>query len=136
MCHYNSYFLLNVLTERHYHSVFQGVVTAVVVVLFMLALFYFYHQRRETGYAEPHVESRTAPPVPSNLVESLTAPPVSSNLVDSAANASSSVGVHLFTHAELEEATDNFHESKVLGDGSFGIVYYGKYYVLLLNLKS
>lgn len=35
-------------------------------------------------------------------------------------------GVPLFTYSELLEATDNFNESKELGDGGFGTVYYGK----------
>ncbi|CAA0839619.1 Protein kinase family protein [Striga hermonthica] len=34
-------------------------------------------------------------------------------------------GVQVFDYAELEEATDNFHSSRVLGDGGFGTVYYG-----------
>ncbi|KAH9616020.1 hypothetical protein KSS87_004905 [Heliosperma pusillum] len=35
-------------------------------------------------------------------------------------------GVPLFSYSELREATDNFNESKELGDGGFGTVYYGK----------
>ncbi|XP_021749551.1 LEAF RUST 10 DISEASE-RESISTANCE LOCUS RECEPTOR-LIKE PROTEIN KINASE-like 1.2 isoform X2 [Chenopodium quinoa] len=35
-------------------------------------------------------------------------------------------GIPLFTYTELIEATDNFSESRELGDGGFGIVYYGK----------
>lgn len=35
-------------------------------------------------------------------------------------------GVHLFTYAELEEATHNFDSARELGDGGFGTVYYGK----------
>ncbi|XP_074295613.1 LEAF RUST 10 DISEASE-RESISTANCE LOCUS RECEPTOR-LIKE PROTEIN KINASE-like 1.2 isoform X2 [Silene latifolia] len=35
-------------------------------------------------------------------------------------------GVPLFSYNELREATDNFDESKELGDGGFGTVYYGK----------
>lgn len=35
-------------------------------------------------------------------------------------------GVQVFSYEELEEATDNFSQSKELGDGGFGTVYYGK----------
>ncbi|KAF8021220.1 hypothetical protein BT93_G1605 [Corymbia citriodora subsp. variegata] len=35
-------------------------------------------------------------------------------------------GVPIFTNAELEEATNHFDSSQELGDGGFGIVYYGK----------
>ncbi|MCD7468296.1 hypothetical protein HAX54_006348 [Datura stramonium] len=39
---------------------------------------------------------------------------------------SSYFGAHVFSFAELEEATNNFDQSKELGDGGFGVVYYGK----------
>ncbi|KAL2896234.1 LEAF RUST 10 DISEASE-RESISTANCE LOCUS RECEPTOR-LIKE PROTEIN KINASE-like 1.3, partial [Bienertia sinuspersici] len=35
-------------------------------------------------------------------------------------------GVKVFSYNELEEATENFNESRELGDGGFGTVYYGK----------
>ncbi|KAK9071402.1 hypothetical protein SSX86_009971 [Deinandra increscens subsp. villosa] len=35
-------------------------------------------------------------------------------------------GTHVFTNDELEAATDGFHDSRELGDGGFGTVYYGK----------
>ncbi|KAL9226527.1 hypothetical protein vseg_002331 [Gypsophila vaccaria] len=35
-------------------------------------------------------------------------------------------GVKLFSYNELEEATGNFNESRELGDGGFGAVYYGE----------
>ncbi|XP_062145473.1 LEAF RUST 10 DISEASE-RESISTANCE LOCUS RECEPTOR-LIKE PROTEIN KINASE-like 1.1 isoform X2 [Alnus glutinosa] len=35
-------------------------------------------------------------------------------------------GVPVYSYSELEEATDNFDIEKELGDGGFGIVYYGK----------
>lgn len=34
-------------------------------------------------------------------------------------------GVQVFNYRELEEATDNFSQSRELGDGGFGTVYYG-----------
>ncbi|KAK2652306.1 hypothetical protein Ddye_012162 [Dipteronia dyeriana] len=35
-------------------------------------------------------------------------------------------GAHVFSYDELEQATNNFHPSKELGDGGFGTVYYGE----------
>ncbi|KAI3808464.1 hypothetical protein L1987_24415 [Smallanthus sonchifolius] len=35
-------------------------------------------------------------------------------------------GTHVFTNDELEAATDGFNDSRELGDGGFGTVYYGK----------
>ena len=36
------------------------------------------------------------------------------------------LGVPLFSYKELKEATNNFHHTTQLGNGGFGIVYYGK----------
>ena len=33
----------------------------------------------------------------------------------------------VFPYTELKEATNDFHESKELGDGGFGTVYYGEH---------
>ncbi|XP_027076378.2 LEAF RUST 10 DISEASE-RESISTANCEUS RECEPTOR-LIKE PROTEIN KINASE-like 1.4 isoform X3 [Coffea arabica] len=38
---------------------------------------------------------------------------------------SSYFGVQVFSYSELEEATDGFSQSRELGDGGFGAVYYG-----------
>ncbi|XP_015075667.1 LEAF RUST 10 DISEASE-RESISTANCE LOCUS RECEPTOR-LIKE PROTEIN KINASE-like 1.1 isoform X1 [Solanum pennellii] len=35
-------------------------------------------------------------------------------------------GIPVFSYSELEEATDDFSSSRVLGDGGYGTVYYGK----------
>ncbi|GFP96988.1 probable serine/threonine-protein kinase at1g18390 [Phtheirospermum japonicum] len=34
-------------------------------------------------------------------------------------------GVQVFSYAELEEATDKFNASRILGDGGYGVVYHG-----------
>ncbi|KMT15302.1 hypothetical protein BVRB_3g060110 [Beta vulgaris subsp. vulgaris] len=39
---------------------------------------------------------------------------------------SSFCGIPILSYSELQEATNNFDESQELGDGGFGIVYYGK----------
>jgi hypothetical protein len=42
-------------------------------------------------------------------------------------------GVLVYSYSELEEATNNFDTEKELGDGGFGIVYYGKINTILLH---
>lgn len=59
----------------------------------------------------------------TNLSQSIPSYPSSKSDFD---NASFYYGVKVFSYAELEEATDNFNESRELGDGGFGTVYYGK----------
>ncbi|KAK9666498.1 hypothetical protein RND81_14G188800 [Saponaria officinalis] len=41
-------------------------------------------------------------------------------------NGTSFHGIPVFPYSELHEATNNFDEAQELGDGGFGIVYYGK----------
>lgn len=44
------------------------------------------------------------------------------------------LGVPLFCYKQLQEATNNFDQERVLGDGGFGIVYYGKLLFPLLSI--
>lgn len=47
---------------------------------------------------------------------------------------SSYLGITIFSYDELEEITNNFDPSNQLGDGGFGIVYYGKDILSIKNL--
>lgn len=38
-------------------------------------------------------------------------------------------GLPIFHYNELEKATDYFNPDKVIGDGGFGTVYHGKFFV-------
>ncbi|CAI0450712.1 unnamed protein product [Linum tenue] len=76
----------------------------------MLVLFLIYlRRRRQQQY------SATGSSLPS-----------SKSKVELEKGTSKYFGVQVFTYAELEEATNNFHSSNELGDGGFGTVYYGK----------
>ncbi|KAB1217382.1 hypothetical protein CJ030_MR4G020939 [Morella rubra] len=75
-------------------------------------IWFVYHQRNKKKYAPSSLLSRNISSDPSSTIDP--------------ERGSSYFGVPLFTYTELEEATNNFDSDKELGDGGFGIVYYGK----------
>lgn len=64
-------------------------------------------------------------PVTSTTTSSQSVPSYHSSKTESVPR-SFYFGVQVFTYAELEEATNNFHPSRELGEGGFGTVYKGK----------
>ncbi|XP_048497521.1 LEAF RUST 10 DISEASE-RESISTANCE LOCUS RECEPTOR-LIKE PROTEIN KINASE-like 1.2 [Beta vulgaris subsp. vulgaris] len=67
-------------------------------------------------YMKPKLRSHTL------LSRRLSSDPMNSDLEIG----SSFCGIPILSYSELQEATNNFDESQELGDGGFGIVYYGK----------
>ncbi|XP_016560788.2 LEAF RUST 10 DISEASE-RESISTANCE LOCUS RECEPTOR-LIKE PROTEIN KINASE-like 1.4 isoform X2 [Capsicum annuum] len=69
--------------------------------------------------------SSSSSPSSTNFTRSIPSYPSSKSEADYG-RGSSYFGAHVFSFAELEEATNNFDQSKELGDGGFGVVYFGK----------
>ncbi|XP_049384309.1 LEAF RUST 10 DISEASE-RESISTANCE LOCUS RECEPTOR-LIKE PROTEIN KINASE-like 1.4 isoform X1 [Solanum stenotomum] len=69
--------------------------------------------------------SSSSTPSSTTFTRSIPSYPSSKSEAD-CGRGSSYFGAHVFSFAELEEATNNFDPSKELGDGGFGVVYYGK----------
>ncbi|XP_038701511.1 LEAF RUST 10 DISEASE-RESISTANCE LOCUS RECEPTOR-LIKE PROTEIN KINASE-like 1.4 isoform X2 [Tripterygium wilfordii] len=66
--------------------------------------------------------SKSLPTPTTNFSQSIPSYPSSKSDLE---KGSTYFGVQVFSYTELEKATDNFDASKELGDGGFGIVYYG-----------
>ncbi|XP_051127467.1 LEAF RUST 10 DISEASE-RESISTANCE LOCUS RECEPTOR-LIKE PROTEIN KINASE-like 1.2 isoform X2 [Andrographis paniculata] len=100
-------------------------------------LIFYYKQRRKDrkqplaaqavakDITTPHPSSTPlSTPNSSNFTRSIPSYPSSNSDLDR--GSSSYFGVQVFSYAELEQATDNFNSSRELGDGGFGVVYYGE----------
>uniref|UniRef100_A0A7N0UWD8 non-specific serine/threonine protein kinase n=1 Tax=Kalanchoe fedtschenkoi TaxID=63787 RepID=A0A7N0UWD8_KALFE len=79
--------------------------------LIMGVFFFIYLRRRKASY------------VPSYFTRNISSDPSS---ITDPEKMGALYGVKFFTYDELEEATDNFNESREIGDGGFGTVYLGK----------
>ncbi|XWS30748.1 hypothetical protein CRYUN_Cryun23aG0015700 [Craigia yunnanensis] len=101
---------------------------AIVGILLGMGILRF-RQRRNKIAAQ--VKSRDLPTHPSsegpptsttNLSQSIPSYPTRNYDLE---KGSTYFGAHVFSYEELEEATENFNPSKELGEGGFGVVYYG-----------
>ncbi|KAK3218293.1 hypothetical protein Dsin_012263 [Dipteronia sinensis] len=101
---------------------------AIVMVVFLLLII----RKRRKIAAQTKTRDLQTPPTSNGTTSTTTAslsqsiPSYPSSKLDLERGMTSTYfGAHVFSYDELEQATDNFHPSKELGDGGFGIVYYG-----------
>ncbi|KAF5469080.1 hypothetical protein F2P56_013178 [Juglans regia] len=96
-----------------------GVGAAIGGVIITCIIFFICQKRYKKKYGLQYMPS-------SFQSRNISSGHPSSTTTDDPEMGSKYFGVHLFTYTELEEATNNFDSHKELGDGGFGIVYYGK----------
>ncbi|KAI7758144.1 hypothetical protein M8C21_010591, partial [Ambrosia artemisiifolia] len=84
----------------------------------------FYKQRKKRHTTRPN-KTQTKDTITSFSTNTTTTTSTTTKTTE-VGNKSTYFGTHVFTNEELEAATDGFHDSRELGDGGFGTVYYGK----------
>ncbi|KAI9159733.1 hypothetical protein LWI28_001382 [Acer negundo] len=111
-------------------GIVAGCVVAGIVVIVLLLL--IIRKRRKIAAQTKTRDLQTLPTSNGTTSTSTTSfsqsiPSYPSSKLDLERGMTSSYfGAHVFSYDELEQATHNFHPSKELGDGGFGIVYYGE----------
>ncbi|XVF71590.1 hypothetical protein PTKIN_Ptkin12aG0050600 [Pterospermum kingtungense] len=102
---------------------------AIVGIALGIGIFRFRQQRKKIA---DQVKNRDLPTSPSSKGPTSTTTTSLSQSIPSYPTAqydlekgSTYFGAHVFRYEELEQATENFNPSRELGEGGFGIVYYG-----------
>ncbi|XP_059447404.1 LEAF RUST 10 DISEASE-RESISTANCE LOCUS RECEPTOR-LIKE PROTEIN KINASE-like 1.1 isoform X3 [Corylus avellana] len=97
--------------NRHKLAIAFGVVCPVIFFI-MICVFFIIRHHYKKKYASSTMLAKNANSDPSSRSD--------------LEGGSVYYGVPVYSYSELEEATNNFDTEKELGDGGFGIVYYGK----------
>nr|GMC97026.1 LEAF RUST 10 DISEASE-RESISTANCE LOCUS RECEPTOR-LIKE PROTEIN KINASE-like 1.4 isoform X3 [Ipomoea batatas] len=101
-----------------------GIAGAVLAGIGIGWIMFLYRQRRKQRGTQAHQPPPTDLPTPSSNGPS--DPSYHSSRSQTVFGTQSFYfGAQLFRYAELQDATNNFDQSKELGDGGFGTVYYG-----------
>ncbi|KAK7272941.1 hypothetical protein RIF29_13986 [Crotalaria pallida] len=109
-----------------------GVGAVALVGILGFVCFMMKRKKKVAASKQSSSEDRFTPPSSNSAFTSTTnmsqsVPSYTSSKTDSVPPLRSFYfGVQVFTIAELEEATDNFHPSRELGEGGFGTVYKGE----------